>query len=396
MFNSCVYSNIEPNSYKAGEDIAIKIKSNIEKPKIVFIYTNESHDHKKLKEGIKAHLGDVNIIGNTSSKGIITHDGYLFNENGFVGAMAIYDSSMDVKTSLISNNQTEHNSLQAYTLGLKLGQTINKYSKQATQPLSFFHMVSTPGEEESYLDGISQQIGRHPLFGGSAADNSVQGMWTLFTQDDQTSNGAAAAVFFTHKKIVNQYVDGYREMEHTGLITKMDGKRTIIEINNRPALLQYAEWLGEETNDLFGEQLLTKSILNPIGVKDITGSLTAIRHPLVGNKDMSMSIGNDICDGSSIIHMSATKHELIETVRHTIRDLFQKIDKDKVGALHLVHCAGRRLEIDTDIQLVHKILQQECVDIPYIVEFTFGEYGFNECSANTCGGLMLSFTAFEK
>ena len=31
--------------------------------------------------------------------------------------------------------------------------------------------------------------------------------------------------------------------------------------------------------------------------------------------------------------------------------------------------------------------------VPFICEFTFGEYGF-EKDGNTCGGLMLSFTAF--
>ena len=35
-------------------------------------------------------------------------------------------------------------------------------------------------------------------------------------------------------------------------------------------------------------------------------------------------------------------------------------------------------------------------DVPFIVEFTFGEYGFEGDNNNTCGGLMLSFTGFSK
>ena len=34
--------------------------------------------------------------------------------------------------------------------------------------------------------------------------------------------------------------------------------------------------------------------------------------------------------------------------------------------------------------------------VPFICIFTFGEYGYREHSANTCGGLMLSFTGFGK
>jgi hypothetical protein len=32
-------------------------------------------------------------------------------------------------------------------------------------------------------------------------------------------------------------------------------------------------------------------------------------------------------------------------------------------------------------------------DIPFMVEFTFGEYGYEDDGNNTTGGLMLSFTA---
>ena len=39
-------------------------------------------------------------------------------------------------------------------------------------------------------------------------------------------------------------------------------------------------------------------------------------------------------------------------------------------------------------------IKKEAGTIPFIVEFTFGEYGYEDDGRNTCGGLMLSFTAF--
>ena len=39
---------------------------------------------------------------------------------------------------------------------------------------------------------------------------------------------------------------------------------------------------------------------------------------------------------------------------------------------------------------------REAKGVPFITCFTFGEYGYDEHSANMCGGLMLSFTAFGK
>ena len=36
-------------------------------------------------------------------------------------------------------------------------------------------MAASPKEEEDYLKGIEDVIGRVPMFGGSAADNTVEG-----------------------------------------------------------------------------------------------------------------------------------------------------------------------------------------------------------------------------
>ncbi|NMV23431.1 hypothetical protein HKB23_13610, partial [Vibrio parahaemolyticus] len=76
--------------------------------------------------------------------------------------------------------------------------------------------------------------------------------WALFTQSESTRNGAAAALFLSNKKIVNQYADGYHESINMGLVTKMKGKRVVCEINNQPALKQYAEWIGETVESLRG------------------------------------------------------------------------------------------------------------------------------------------------
>jgi hypothetical protein len=47
---------------------------------------------------------------------------------------------------------------------------------------------------------------------------------------------------------------------------------------------------------------------------------------------------------------------------------------------------------DRTDELVAEI-QAAAGDVPYLVEFTFGEYGFEDDGNNTTGGLMLSFTA---
>ena len=78
-----------------------------------------------------------------------------------------------------------------------------------------------------------------------------------------------------------------------------------------------------------------------------------------------------------------------------MKELNKEMGKD-VGAYLLVHCGGRRLGIGDRIDEVVKQLKKESKGVPFITIFTFGEYGLKDHGANTCGGLMLSFTAFSK
>ena len=70
-----------------------------------------------------------------------------------------------------------------------------------------------------------------------------------------------------------------------------------------------------------------------------------------------------------------------------------KTEKEKMLAGEPYDCGDMEL-----INRWHKAkqLQKEANGVPFMTIFTFGEYGSKEHGANTCGGLMLSFTAIGK
>ena len=70
-----------------------------------------------------------------------------------------------------------------------------------------------------------------------------------------------------------------------------------------------------------GNNLLSATILAPLGVKDRLGDLIAIRHPMVGNKDYSMNIGNDLAINTAVIQMEATVDELIDSTGKAVKKL---------------------------------------------------------------------------
>ncbi len=388
MLKSNIGWSTDAKSEAAGREAAAKAVVDLVQTKVAFLYTSCENNVDKVLDGAKEELGTAPIIGCTSSGGIIVPDGFISSENGFVGIMAIGDPDTTVGVAGSKKSRS------ARETGKKVAQKAMENAGRTETP-AYFYMVANPGEEEDYLKGIEDVIGRVPFFGGSAADNTVEGNWKIYTNETVFSEGVAVAFFYTDKPMANIYTGAYHETTNSGIITKLEGKRTLQEIDGVPALKKYAEWTGKNVKNLMGGNLLTETILAPLGVKDRLGDLVAIRHPMGGNEDYSMNIGNHLAVNTAVIQMETTVDDLIKSTGKAVKEVNKELD-DEVGAYLLVHCGGRKLGIGDRIDEVVAQLKKETKGVPFMTIFTFGEYGVADHGANTCGGLMLSFTGFGK
>ncbi|MBP5159540.1 MAG: FIST C-terminal domain-containing protein [Lachnospiraceae bacterium] len=388
MFKANVGSSVNADARLAGEEAARKAKQGLEKVNMAYAYASCAYDLDAMLAGIAGELPGVPIIGNTSFTGVITPEGYVSGENGFVGIMAVSDPDMAVGIAAVEKSDC------ARKAGREAAKLAMERAGKTTAP-DYFYMVAPPGEEETFLKGISDVIGRVPFYGGSAADNAIAGEWKLYTDKGVFADGVAVAFFYTAKKMANKYTGAYRETKDMGIITKIEGKRKLVEIDGVPALKKYASWRNLDINSIKGGDLLVATITSPLGVKDPIGDLVAIRHPMGGNDDLSMNIGNNLAVGTAVIRMEGSVDELIASTGKTLGELKEKLG-EKAGAFHLVHCGGRRAGIGDRIDEVAKQLIAAADGVPFIAEFTFGEYGFEDDGRNTCGGLMLSFTGFAQ
>ena len=256
-------------------------------------------------------------------------------------------------------------------------------------------MVASPKDEEDYLKGIQDVIGTVPFFGGSAADNTVEGKWSIICNDQVFSDGCAVAFFYAKNECKNMYTGAYEETANAGVVTKINVKRTLMEIDRVPAVKKYAEWTNQNPEDLMGANLLAASVLRPLGVKDPIGSVTAIRHPMAGNPDYSMNIGNHLALGTAVMQLETTVDGLIKSNADTLKALNAKMKKE-AKSYFLVHCGGRKLGIGERANEIYDQVKSVVGNKEFLMIFTFGEYGSNDHSANTCGGLTLSFTGFSE
>ena len=380
------YSN-NKDAYEAGIETA-KMALEELNPKVGLLFNSVGYDQKKLLEGIKEIIPVIDIVGCTSSAGIITPEGgYMIDEDGTAGMLVLDDEELTVACYGMAKKGS------ARETGRMVAQKALEKAGIDYAP-DYFFMSASPAEEEEYIRGIQDVIGRVPCFGGSAADNTVEGNWSLFYNEEIFNDGVVVAFFYTPKDITTVYTGAYRETKDMGIITKLNGVRVLAEIDGVPAIDKYKEWRGLDEEAVTGGNLLVTTIESPLGVKDRLGNLTAIRHPMAGNKDKSMNIGANLAEGTAVIRMEATVDELIESTGNTLKELKEKCP-NPAGYL-LVHCGGRRLGIGDKMPEVVEKLKEQAGDVPFLVVFTFGEYGYADDQTNTTGGLMLSFTAFEK
>ena len=385
------YSTLK-DSYAKGKEAAKNANVGM-RPKLGMMYCSCNDDVEEVVSGAISSMKGAPVIGCTSSGMIMTNDGIIESEDGFAGLMSFDDKNMNIGVAAHKAGKN------AREIGRKVARAAVENAGENYSP-NYFYMVASPKEEEDYLMGIQDVIGRVPMFGGSAADDTVEGNWKIFCNDQVFSDGVAVAFFYTDNDIVTSYTGAYRDTENYGLITEVKNDRTLVKIDGVSALKKYADWIGKKPSELKGQNLLVASITKPLGVKDPLGNLTVVRHPMFGDDmgtktttDDVINLGNKVVEKTAIVQLEATVDELIKSTKTTLKDVKSQLTTEPAGYF-LVHCGGRKLGIGDRIDEVYKNLVEEARGVPFITVFTFGEYGYDEHSANICGGLMLSFTAF--
>jgi len=394
MLKSNVGYSTNIDNYMSGVESAEKSIKSLNSPKLSFLYTSSNSDIKQIIKGIKS-VTNIPIIGCTSSGGIIVPDGIIRSKTGFSGMLTLSDENLNVGIACHEAGKDPR------SIGRKVAVAAVQNAKTTRAP-AYFYMVSSPKEEEEYLLGIQDVIGRVPMFGGSAADDEIKEEWKIICDDKIINDGVAVAFFYTDTEIETAFSGEYNETNNVGIITKVEDKRTVVEIDGISAFRKYAQWIGASPASLKGEGILEAAILKPLGVKAVQGNLTLVKQPMciedMGTKtimDDKIKLGNIIMEKTAIIQLETTVDEMIESNKNLLKKLQVKLFSAPAAYI-LINSAGRKMLLKERLDEVYKILLQETRGIPFIMPFTYGQFGYEEHSANCCGGLMMSFTVFGK
>jgi hypothetical protein len=345
---------------------------------------------ERLCTELKRRFPKVQVCGATSFQGVFTPQGFGRGVALLVGAPQD-DIRVEVAQYQTASAQAAEAARSACSeLEARLGK----------RPQGLL-LHATPGFEERILEGIKDVFGTEvPVYGGSAADDSISGQWSVFTSEGVIREGFVLAGVVTQRNVLGSFLGGYLPAGPEGRATRVSG-RIVHEIDGRPAASVYNEWTrGAIASELRrGGNILLKTNLSPIAriVDERFGMpRRLLSHPHEVTADgQGLAFFAEFTQGEQMALMTSTPDPLVTRVRRTAERARGNRAAPLRGGI-LVYCAGC---LGIVLEQASKICQEFTAgagNIPFIGVSTFGEQGcFFERSESRHGNLMCSAVLFD-
>jgi Uncharacterized conserved protein len=393
MLKANTGSSVNSDAAAAGREAGEKAGAGLGRVTLAFVYASSDYDLSALVDGVKTALPGVPLIGGTSYQGLITPEGLVAGRY-FVGVLAIFDDSLTVGVVGVRNSGHDDD---ARAVGREAAERAMKKAGRTTPP-DYFHLATSATYEEYYLKGLTEVIGRRPVFGAGAVDNLVMGDWQVLTDDGPLGDGMAVAFFYTDKPMAQHFTSApYRETAEHSAILKMNGTRNLVELEGQSMADRIVERTGLDRELLSAADLQMSMVLDPIGVKDRLGDLVSLCFPMYLRTDGSMDLGSSLAEGVLTLHMRAEIDDLVTSPGQELERL-QSMMKSPAGAFHLAMGFGRAMVLRDEERLEEMALglKKAAGGVPFIMTFSLSECGFVEDGMNTCANLMLCHTGLTK
>ena len=390
-------------------------------PSLVLVFMTANIDHEKaLKKLDELTGGNVPYSGCTICRGAMTGTQCRqIDDMRLIGIWAISDPEGSYEIGMADLNNMSAKLSSRTIVAESVRQTYEDCkiiaSKQPDNPViqgspSFVWINPPPGAEDEIIHAINEGIGDTyvEIIGGSSADNDVSGQWKQWNSKvGVVSNGLAYVIAHCSAQLKGCAFTGYSATPKVGVVTKMNGPRHILTIDNKPAGEVYDEWTSGHFKDLWKDpedsNILGPSSVYPLGQvvsqdwdnEDVYRTL----HPhLLVKKDKSVTVFSDVHEGQKICMMTGTT-ENIQTKISSVATYIMRstgIPTSELRGALVVFCAGAMMYVGTDgIDIACSKLDQALGGVNYLGIHTFGEQGPFPDGSVRHGNLMFSALVFS-
>ena len=380
-------------------------------PDFAVIFAGSGSDLEAILREVRKGLGkETRLYGGTSdSRAIMTNKGFVktsaqayapTQQKSSLAIMTV--TSKDITFGVGSADFSAYPSVREASKAalLKAMQSAGKSSQEL--PRVILTTVTFEAGEEA-LEGIEEVAGKEAVVLGGTAGGP---RFAVFGEDAVYERGISVAVVYTDLPVGWVFEGGFDVKDTpSGAVTKVDGY-VISEIDGRPALDVYDEWLGGRIRQLVAEvdnprtvrDLLTLHPLYRQYTHEDSRDYFLFSHPWPKDQtlqDKSIRTSTRIKEGERV-HLS---HGTWETLLNRIGNLpaaarFNagiRSEGRPVLAIATI-CAGVMGVIpEQEREKMPFLINYANGDAPFIANFTWGEQGHLPGIGNKHGNLLTSF-----
>lgn len=187
--------------------------------------------------------------------------------------------------------------------------------------------------------GINGTVGPDVVItGGLAGDGSrFARTWVLHGEGLESKIVAALAFYGPHVRIGYGTRGGWGIFGPERRVTRAEGNE-LFELDGRPALSLYKEYLGDMSSEL-----PSSALLFPLALRDKNSNKTVVRTVIsIDEAKQSMTFAGDIPQGAFAQLMQATQDRLIEGAASAAKSVAPEVQGVPMLSLP-ISCVGRRL-----------------------------------------------------
>ena len=232
------------------------------------------------------------------------------------------------------------------------------------------------------IDGISGVLPKDVVVTGGLAGDASRFEQTMVWHNQQVSHGLVVIVGLYGEALVvgHGHLGGWREFGPLREITRSENNE-LFEIDGKPALELYKEFLGEHADNLPASALRF-----PLAMKTAEQEQPVVRTILnIDEERQSMIFAGNMPEGASCQLMRANYDHLVDGAQDSAEQALTFFDQIEPQLAILISCVGRRLVLDQrveeELEIVEEVLPQSCA--------MTGFYSYGEISpivpAGRCG-----------
>jgi hypothetical protein len=349
------------------------------------------------------------IQGLTSSIGVMTEEGLFTGKIGSIGVLLIggdnniFGQSL---TDMSDNPPATESGKKAIT------EAIQNAGKTLQEKPNLIIMNGPPFRDDdmAFLDGIAGVVGNDvTVIGGTSGNDTNDPTWRQFTNNKITTNGVLVTAIYTPKKIGYSFESAYRMSDKSGMVNKSQGK-VLYEIDGRPALDVYSDWVGSALVDKLKNDKDTNGIAQftahyPLGltVKGDNGQIGYYTlHPVPTINDLTtrtLTMGGPVPQSSEIkLYFNSWQTTLSQAESIPSQALIQgnmNVQDSDFGILTLSRGAALSLP-EGELSKVPLLTKNILAKTPFIGVISRSELGPIEGIRNVSANLMESMVIFGK